>query len=440
MATVFLPMEIFNREYAGKLALATDLANSNLNVVIGFNHKVREFALNSEDKSVFFETKGKHSVGMEYLDVLKEKGFGIVGQDEEAGISYAHYNDFLRWRPEVRGVGFFDYFFAWGARDKEEYLKYTESEKIIQSGSPRTLFWGNFGRAFYEEEIKEAQESFGEYVLIASNTAEHNRIISARQNLRLLRMQSHDRIYRDTLKSRAKWESFAFDVTKKAIDFILANSDYNVLIRPHPVENPDIWKTLYNRNPRIFVNKEGLATPVILGASRVMHAGSTVGLESIACGVPTLSLQGLIPFDDSEMTPNIFSVQVKDWHEFEEFLTQKIVPEISQSMLRLIDRCGDRVVLDLQSGTICNLIEKLSHAKPFKAEDREKPQSLVKRFVNRVVFGKNPMGDLHRNKRPRIDLARVRMDVKHMQELLGYDKLLIINEIAESTFEIKPAQ
>lgn len=439
MATVFLPMEIFNREYAGKLALAVELANSNINVIIGFNHKVREFALNSEDKCVFFETKGKHSVGMEYLDLLRQKGFGIVGQDEEAGISYENYSDFLRWRPEVKGVDFFDYFFAWGKRDRDEYLKYSATEKIVLSGSPRTLFWGDFGRKFYFQEIKKAQEYFGKYILIASNTAERNRIISARQNLGLLRMQNHDQTYRDTLRSRAKWEGFAFEITIKAIENILQNSDLNLVIRPHPVEDPEIWKALYGNNPRVFVSKEGLATPVILGASRVVHAGSTVGLESIACGVPTISLQGLIPYQDSEMTPNILSTQPKNWQEFQDLVTQGAVPKMNQSMLNLIEKCGSREILEIQSSAIVDLFGQLSFAKTLKKENLKKTSNFRSRMVNRIIYGKSPMENLHRNKRPRIELVDVNKDVERLGKMFKFNRAFNIEEIAESTFKIEPA-
>jgi hypothetical protein len=125
-------MEVFAREYLGKLALSVELMRNDFEVVIGHNHLVRSLALDSKKESIFYEIKGESSANMPHLLALKKNGICIVGQDEEAGISYSNFTDFIKFRPEVNNIDKFDSFFLWGEDDLSFYRTKSQNSHLLQ--------------------------------------------------------------------------------------------------------------------------------------------------------------------------------------------------------------------------------------------------------------------------------------------------------------------
>ena len=166
---IFLPLEVFTREYLGKLALSVELLRSNFEVVIGHNHTVRAIALESKKESVYYEIKGESNLNMPHLSELKKKSICLVGQDEEAGISYSNFDDFRKFRPEVENIQKFDQFFLWGEDDLSFYRTSSNKTNLIATGSPRSIFWGDFGTKFYEAKELRDKRIKGKYLLIITN-------------------------------------------------------------------------------------------------------------------------------------------------------------------------------------------------------------------------------------------------------------------------------
>ena len=438
MTHVYLPMEIFNREYWGKLALASKLAEMGNQVTIGHNHAVRREALQSLGPSVFYETKGKLPKTMEHLELLRARGVKLVGQDEEAGISFSKYADFRKWRPEVEGVGFFDAFFAWGQEDHQEFLKFGDQTTIFRTGSPRTLFWGEFGRKFFSTEISNMEQRYGSYVLVITNTTSKNSIVTKRQTRGMMREMNYDSSYFKLLRGREIWEEDAYAVTLQTINRILEESDLNVLIRPHPVEDETAWRNIYSGNNRVHVNKAGGGTPMVLGAKGVVHAGSTLGLESIFHGKNTISLCKLIGAAESQMSANEFSTNIENLNQLVPVLLsdKKIHPQQSE-MQRLVTTWSNPDVLSLQASIMLQEHKKTTLSQHFSAKE-SRQNSTLSLILRRLKYGKSPTQSLHANKRPVIHHNTIVRDFHNLQEHLNYVQKTNISQIAESTFRIIP--
>jgi hypothetical protein len=73
--TVFLPIEITQREYASKLLLAIELIKKGMPVIIGHKSPVIKLALETKEPGIFFN-KGTSAGGFEHTHVLlKQKNF-----------------------------------------------------------------------------------------------------------------------------------------------------------------------------------------------------------------------------------------------------------------------------------------------------------------------------------------------------------------------------
>lgn len=59
-----------------------------------------------------------------------------------------------------------------------------------------------------------------------------------------------------------------------------------VVVRPHPHENPEIWRRFFGAMPNVFVRSEGPITPWLLAAEAVFQGNCTTGLECLLLGRP----------------------------------------------------------------------------------------------------------------------------------------------------------
>jgi hypothetical protein len=74
-----------------------------------------------------------------------------------------------------------------------------------------------------------------------------------------------------------------------------------IVVRPHPTENADSWSDILKGTKNVYLDTNTNISTLILGSSAVIHNNSTVGLESLAGGVPTFALS----VDEDEIDPKI---------------------------------------------------------------------------------------------------------------------------------------
>ena len=81
---LFLPLEVVNREYLGRLWLAVEMASRGVPVFIGHKKWIIRLALRAEDPGIFFYKDAARDEW--FVPGLRERGFDLVAQDEEAGV------------------------------------------------------------------------------------------------------------------------------------------------------------------------------------------------------------------------------------------------------------------------------------------------------------------------------------------------------------------
>lgn len=438
--TIFLPLEIFAREYLGKLALAVKLAEHEREVVIGYNHLVRTLALECKQPAVFYEIKGKSQKDMGHLAKLRQKGICLVGQDEEAGISYVNFQDFEVLRPEVNGLKPFESFFAWGKDDLEAYSRTQDTNSILQTGSPRTAFWGTNGAEFYEDQIKSLRNTHGNYVLVVSNLGSRNNIWSPKEMKKYARNSGYGKSYERAAENRIHWEAFAFEATLKLMTAIQESTNLNILFRPHPSEDLQVWRELFANSPNVKVSKSGDSIPHILAAAHVVHAGSTVGLESLLCGTSTISFQNLIGQTDVPMTSNLYSKKIDTIPELIKCLQSNVKMGPEQGFAEMIDskltKVNDFSVLDEQAKAIHNL--RFNSRIKVLPEDSSLVNLIHKnRIFQRLRYGKSSYAEVHKNKRPVIQKEKIVSDIEKLLNQFGTNYELETKVLGESTFSLK---
>jgi hypothetical protein len=75
---------------------------------------------------------------------------------------------------------------------------------------------------------------------------------------------------------------------KKAVKILSVKNNQNIIVRPHPVENANTYRKMFDSFDNVNVYPEGAVRKYIKQAKAVIHTGSTAGVESKIMGAPTL--------------------------------------------------------------------------------------------------------------------------------------------------------
>jgi hypothetical protein len=81
-----------------------------------------------------------------------------------------------------------------------------------------------------------------------------------------------------------------------------------IVVRPHPAENAETWRTAAAHLPNVEVRYEGHVVPWLLAAGVVLHNGCTTGIEANLLGTPVLTYR---PWRDEDLDlalPNDLSI------------------------------------------------------------------------------------------------------------------------------------
>ena len=451
---VYLPLEIFKREYLGKLILAVVLAGENVPVIFGNKNSVIKQAQKSWAPGVFFEKSSKADLGMMHLDRLKKKFFKIVAQDEESGISFTHLDTFANDR-FFKNINFFDKFFCWGNRDYEYINSVYKYDNIELTGSPRTTLWGKLGFIYWEREIAEIKAIHDEYILVVSNLSFGNGILEPKLINSIQRQFGGETYSSEYIEKYADFESQLFNKLVEIIKLIVIKTDSDVIVRLHPTEKSDLWENIFKSNDRVSISSEGEIDPFVLASSSIIHTSSTVAYQAIAVGIPTYSIDQFISrSDDLTSLPNRFSIRAKDLDELCLQICQKTQNSLGVAELiegELIHHMGSLSSVHAMSRVIKDLVEELEVFK-FKAKFRLLFINLGIRIELWIGEGKARLGFLLKRqskagkinftnlgiaKRPEIQIRKVEADVERICQILDIKNQFVVEKSEGNSFSIK---
>jgi surface carbohydrate biosynthesis protein len=223
-------------------------------------------------------------------------GFLITSIDEEGGLVDYGYEKFANRRYSKKSIYQSSAVFSWGVDDFDSlnkfYPKY--SSKIFKTGSPRADLWKNFFLDYWEAPKKKPKKP---YLLVSSNMG----LANNKKSFEMILEQHNNSGYYKRDPKMSVWHAGLFEEENRMIiSFVNAikyladkNPDYDVVLRPHPVENIEIWKSYLANTPNVHVIQEGPISSWVNHAFAVMHNGCTTALEAIVSKKPLITF---IPF------------------------------------------------------------------------------------------------------------------------------------------------
>jgi surface carbohydrate biosynthesis protein len=460
---LLIPVENQVRELDPKLLLACIAAERGFSSIVGSRREI-EFNITSFPKSIYISKSMKSGNGR-FFRILRKLGHDVVAWDEEALVHLPREIYYSR-RLCPEAMGFVSHLFAWGEDNAEMWRSYRPlpATKPIQvTGNPRVDLLRPEIRPFYQSEAEKLRARYGEFILINTNF-NHVNAFSPFQNLFLPRTSGEKepgfgeaakgmpREYAEGLRAHKQilFESFQQMIPVLNQSF----EDTPIVVRPHPTENPEVYRRIADQCPKVQVNNQGNVVPWLMATKAVIHNGCTTGLEAFVMGVPAVSYRPTTN-DNYDMDfyrlPNLLSHQCFSLEELLQLLERTLAGDIGlpdgdevkplvESHLtglqgplaseRIVDILDREIGRQRQSpeGSVARRLHGRYLASRRKLKKRVK--SLLPTSINRPEF--------QRHRYPEVPLDEIRAKISKFQQLLGSDRDLKLEQLSSQFYRISP--
>lgn len=321
---IYLHVEISSRELDSKILLATLAASRGHDVIISDLSTIKRGLFNGTLPPGIFHTKSltPNNEKMDTHEKLVKNGFIITSIDEEGGLLEHGYSDFAKLRYSEHSIEQSSAIFGWGEEDTDSLKKiYSKhSNKIYKTGSPRVDLWRSNFSSYWNTPDSAPNKPF---LLISSNLYLANYIKPFYEwgGFKSIGLKEGKGYFQSDPKLFKKQFYNASEDHRKLAAFIEAvhylskfNNGYEIVVRPHPLENIEAWKSYLKDVPNVHVLREGSINSWVNNAFAVMHNSCTTALEASVSNKPVITY---IPFkqDFAWEIPNKLGYQVNSLEE-----------------------------------------------------------------------------------------------------------------------------
>lgn len=462
-ASLLIPVENQVRELDAKLLLACVAAKRGIASFIGPKRLVESRAA-SFPRSIYLSKSLLHG-HRKFLRMARKLGHEIVAWDEDALVHLPPEIYFSR-RLSPVSLGCASHLFAWGEDNADlwrQYPQLPEGIPIHVTGNPRGDLLREEMNGFYAARVEELRRTYGEYILINTNF-NHVNAYTPNRNLFQPREQTDDAPvlgraargmpldYAEGLRGHKQANFEQFQKMIPALEKAFPN--YNIVVRPHQVENQDVYHRIAASCQRVHIINQGYVVPW-LKASRVMiHNGCTTSVEAFAMGVPVVSYRAAVnaAYDDGfYRLPNGLSYPCFNFDELEgalgrilngrspdddqaerralfaRHLAAQNGPLACERMVDVLERAG----VDLARASKPQLWNRLGSWFKITKRRIRKPSILDDGDTDESL-------DYQRHKHPDVTIDEFRSRIKRFQQLLGHDGELQVTQVYTAIFRVGP--
>ena len=296
-ATLILPVESQVRELDAKLMLACAAAERGFRVIIGSRAFVH-YAVASFPRGIYL-AKSMRSLSELMFGILKRLGHEIVAWDEEALVRFPR-DDYYRRRLSAKALGRVSRLFAWGEDDAELFREFPDypGTPIEVTGNPRIDLIRPDARHYFDDEVAEIRERFGEFVMLNTNFGYVNSFASKLNLMRKpkaaggepeLSENARD-MYPDFARGLAAHKQALFEHFRALVP-VLADAlpRHTIVVRPHPSENHGVWRDAAGDHRNVHVVNQKSVIPWLIATSALVHNGCTTAVEATVLGRPAIA-------------------------------------------------------------------------------------------------------------------------------------------------------
>lgn len=454
---IYQHVEIAARELDSKLLLAVIAASRGHDVLVSemadIIRGVRAGALAPGVVHTKSLTPSKMKFGLHQM--LTDAGFYITSIDEEGGLIDHGYEKFAKVRYSEETIANASAVFGWGVEDTETLKRLYPGylSKLHQTGSARADLWSPRFSHYWD-----APKGIPEkpYLLVSSNMGAANNIRPLHESIRFERRAGY--YQRDPEMFSRNFDIIAEDyrMTLAFIEAVRhlasANNEYDIVLRPHPVENIEAWKVYLEGIPNVHVIREDSITAWVKHAFAIMHNGCTTALEASVSGKPVVTY---LPFEQeyAREIPNELGMRVVSLEALSETVSQIFYASRyakgAKSEEALPESVAKKIYLDdeeLAAEKIVQVWESLDNGELSKPCKWKKLQEYLRFARLRGAIGSQlrnalpgKFGPARENyKFPPMEADDIRDRVSRFQRILGTEKQIECVTLSKRAILVRP--
>ncbi len=299
---LLLPIEVSARELDAKLLLALFAAEAGFRCHIGPMGIIEAPGFPPSiylSKSVRFAKSAKLMTGF---------GHVVVAADEEGLVRFS--DEIHGHRIEAGALRIPAALISWGKSNTEAWLNHPffNHQTIFETGNPRIDLLRPELRLYHQRKSIEINSKFGVFALLNTNFGAVNHFRPGGRRARATR-KSYDAA--SFARQREQIVLHKQDLLSAFLEAIpqIASDLYphNIVIRPHPSENPQPWKDLGTSLPNVHVVSDDAVAPWLISARCLIHNGCTSAVEAAVLGTVALAYCPPARGENSATLPNELS-------------------------------------------------------------------------------------------------------------------------------------
>jgi hypothetical protein len=227
---------------------------------------------------------------------------------------------------------------------------------------------------------------------------------------------------------------------------------HNIVVRPHPTENQEIYRQIAAGCERVKVTNEGNVVPWLMATRALIHNGCTTGVEAYVMGVPAISYRAVVNENYDYgfyRLPNLLSHQCFDFEELSTTLGKILAEELAAAGGDEREILARQHLAALDGPLACERIVDVCEKIVEGQSERSKPALFDRltgycmatmRTVKRKIKANLPRARkkpaFHRHRYPEVSLEDMRDRMLRFQQVLGDSKELRVERFSDQFFQI----
>lgn len=453
---IYINIEVESRELDSKILLAILAADRGHQVIISDMSGIERGFRSTFLSPGIFHTKSltPSKEKIQLHQKIIDKGSLITSIDEEGGLVNSGYEKFAKRRYSNHSIGMSSAIFGWGKEDVETLKKfYPEySSRIHMTGSPRVDLWKKKFSKFWSLPSSVAPKR--PYLLIIGNMGSINNHIPFYKTFKNKKNAGYFQRDPEMLKDQFVRGSERFLLIYKYIEAIKYmnkhNKNFDIVLRPHPVEDIESWKNYLDDISNVYVTRKGQLGAWVNNALAVMHNGDTTAYEVT---ISQKQLITFVPFErQTDTLPNQCGYTVKTKEDLLSKINELLYNPNSNNQKDLSDQLpsevSKKIYLDnneLSAEKIINLWEKLENKNLSKKSNIKMFMFFLKiieirdkiGFFLKTIFPKRFARFRFNTKFHPLDKDDIKNRIDKLCDILKIEKKLELKLISKRTILIK---
>ena len=460
-STLLVPVENQVRELDSKLLLACIAASRGFSSIIGSRREIH-FNISSFSSGIYL-SKSMTAASDRMFQIMRNLGHVIVAWDEEALVHLPPETYFSR-RLSPVAMAFVPHMLAWGQDNAELWRQYPHlphGAEIHVTGNPRNDLLRPEIRHYYDNIVEELEERYGDFILINTKFNHVNAFYPGLNLFQPVKKEGEEKRFGRAAKGMSRkyaeglWDlkQTIFEKFQQLIPALEQTfPDHNIVVRPHPTENQEIYRNIARRCKRVWVTNEGNVVPWLMATRAVIHNGCTTGVEAYVMGVPAISYRAKVDehYDYGfYRLPNLLSHQCFDFEELKLTLGKILTGQLGAAGGDERKKLAGQYLAALDGALACERIldvcEKIKDGQSARSEPALRHRlkgrcmatmrTLKRRFKARLPGSRNKP-EFHRHRYPEVSLEEMRARISRFQRMLGDSRELQVEKISKQFYQI----